>query len=289
MSQNLRWEQKDILIWGKTRPEISTTYREIVCTGGVFRDNRRLVRIYPVPLRYLDDEKEFRKYQWIRAYVAKAPSDPRPESYKIRYGDIQVLETIPTERGGNWDKRAEWIINPENLVVSVEDLQAQQRTTGRSLGLMQPREVIDIRADRLSTTERDNFWSRYQAAISQMDLPLDPETGREIRPLSPPDYRFRIEFQCDDQLCTKPHMFSVLDWELDALYFHQKQKRSAQLAAEDVVAKLRETCGADRDFRFFLGNISSHPQIFTIVGFWSPKRKEEKKHNETTQLGFWDQ
>ncbi len=280
----MTWEQKEILIWGKTRPEISQSYREIVCTGGVFRDDRRLVRIYPVPLRYLDDEKMFRKYQWIRAYVTKAPSDPRPESYKIRYGDIEVLDKIPTERGGNWDKRATWIMNPENIVASVEELQAQQMATSRSLALMHPLEVVDVVADRLSSHEREGFWSRYNAAVAQMELPLDPETGREIKPLSPPDYRFRIKFRCDDPRCAKPHVFSVLDWELDALYFRQKQSRSAQQAASDVVAKLREICGADRDLHFFLGNISSHPQTFTIVGLWSPKIKEEKGARQEPQL-----
>ena len=284
MSQKVIWEQREILIWGKTRPEISKSYREIVCTGGLFREDRRLVRIYPVPLRYLEDEKVFRKYQWIRAHVAKAPSDPRPESYKIRYGDIEVLDRILTERGGNWDKRAAWVMNPENIVASVEELQAQQAATGRSLALMRPLNVVDVRAVRLSPREREGFWSRYKAAVDQMELPLDPETGREIKPLSPPDYHFRIEFQCDDPRCSKSHVFSVLDWELDALYFRQRQSRSDQQAANDVVAKLREICGPDRDFHFFLGNISSHPQTFTIVGLWSPKRKEEKEEQERPQL-----
>src|SRR5690349_10297784 len=58
------WERRRILIWGKTRPELSRNYRETVCTGGVFEDSGRLVRLYPIPLRYLDDEKYFKKYQW---------------------------------------------------------------------------------------------------------------------------------------------------------------------------------------------------------------------------------
>jgi len=287
MSQKEVWEQKEILVWGKTRPEISKSYREIVCTGGVFRENRRLVRIYPVPLRYLDNEKEFRKYQWIRAYVAKSSSDPRPESYKIRYGDIEVLDRIKTERGGNWDKRAEWIINSQNVVRSVEELQAQQRSDGRSLGLMPPLEIVDIVASPLSRAERESFWARYKAAVSQMELPLDPETGREIKPLSPPDYHFRIEFRCDDPRCLKPHVFSVLDWELDALYFRQLQSRSPQRASRDVVDRLRETCGEGRDLYFFLGNISSHQQIFTIVGLWSPRKKEEEVVQEKSQLSLF--
>jgi hypothetical protein len=105
---NSKWERRKILIWGKTRPELSTKYRETVCTGGVFADTKRLVRLYPIPLRYMDDEKIFKKYQWIKAYVTKSTSDPRPESYKIRADDIQVFDTIPT-KSGNWNARAEWV------------------------------------------------------------------------------------------------------------------------------------------------------------------------------------
>jgi hypothetical protein len=282
--RGVNWERREILIWGKTRPEISKTYREIVCTGGVFRDNKRLVRVYPVPLRFLNDEQIFKKYQWISASVAKAANDPRPESYKIRPDDIRVGEMIPTERG-NWDKRAEWIMQPENMAASVEDLQDQQRDTGRSLALVAPREVVKIGHERLSSSEREDFWSRYEAAVAQMELPISPETGREHKPLVPPDYRFKIDFRCKDRRCEKPHSFSVLDWELDALYFRQKQTLPASAAANDVVKKLEDICGPERDLHFFLGNISSHPQTFTVVGLWWPRRKREKR--SSSQLGLF--
>src|SRR6185369_8975015 len=100
------WLRRRILIWGKTRPELSKTYREIVCTGGIFADTRRLVRLYPVPLRYMDDERVFRKYQWIEAYVRRAPEDARPESFKVRADGITVLEELPSV-AGNWDARAD--------------------------------------------------------------------------------------------------------------------------------------------------------------------------------------
>jgi hypothetical protein len=282
----LKWERRDILIWGKTRPEVSQTYREIVCTGGVFKDSKRLVRIYPVPLRYLEAESIFKKYQWIRADVAKATSDPRPESYKIRYENIEVLQTVPTVRG-NWDTRAEFIMNPYNLAESVEDLQDQQSSTGRSLGLVAPKEVVDIRSERLPPKEREEFWARYEKAVAQIELPLDETTGKEIRPLSPPDFRYKIEFRCFDKRCERPHTFSVLDWDVDALYARQKQTRSPQQAAKEVVDKLKEVCDDDKDTRFFLGNIASHPQNFTIVGLWYPKRKLSRESKSTPQMGLF--
>ena len=68
-------ERKRILIWGKTRPELSRSYHETVCTGGVLADTRRLIRLYPIPLRYLEDDKVFRKYQWIEADIVKSDRD----------------------------------------------------------------------------------------------------------------------------------------------------------------------------------------------------------------------
>ncbi len=271
----LDWQRRRILIWGKTRPEVSQSYREIVCTGGVFEDTRRLVRIYPIPLRYLEDERVFKKYQWIEAEVARNLRDPRPESFKIRYDGIETGETIPT-KSGNWDARAEWVMQPGNVFQSVEVLQDQQSEDKTSLGLVRPAEVDDVRAVRVSEQEKQGFTKRYEQAVSQMELPLDPDTGREIRPLRPPDYRFKIHFRCNDQRC-KSHKFSVLDWEIDALYFRlrTRQERSSHMAAQSVRDKLREICSPEKDLHFFLGNLFSHPQNFTIVGLWYPKENRQ--------------
>lgn len=137
----LQWETRKILIWGKTRPEASKTYREIICTGGVFEDTRRLVRLYPIPRHLLDDAKKFAKYQWIEASVARNHSDPRPESYRIKADSMAAAAKVLTQ-DGNWDARAEWVLQPQNLFQSVEVLQERQRQDHTSLGLVQPAEVV---------------------------------------------------------------------------------------------------------------------------------------------------
>lgn len=273
---HLHWQRRRILIWGKTRPELSKSYREVVCTGGVFEDTRRLVRLYPIPLRFLDDEQVFRKYQWIEAEVARNLSDPRPESHKIRYESIETGERIETE-DATWKTRAEWVMQPDNLFQSVEALQEQQKQDSTSLGLVQPAQVTGITSHRIPEQEKAEFMDRYREAVRQMDLPLDPETGREIRPLRAADYRFKVHFRCDDPRCQNDHKFSVLDWEIDALYFRLRtqQERPPHLAAQGVVEKLQEYCGPQKDTYFFLGNIASHPRNFTVVGLWYPKKQPE--------------
>lgn len=273
----LDWARKKILIWGKTRPELSKSYREIVCTGGVFEEDKRLVRLYPVPLRYIDDEKVFRKYQWIEASVAKAPEDVRPESFKIMYDDIEVLEYIPTQNG-NWDNRARWIIQPQNIYQSVEELKARWKQDHTSLGLVKPARVHSVKYQKLSDAERDYFWRNYKQAVAQMDLPLDDLTKRPRKPLTPPDFRFRVRFKCDEPQCDG-HIFSPLDWEIDALYFKLKESGHQPYdAATKVVEKIRDQiCAPDKDLYFYLGNISTHPQVFTIVGFWWPKKSKQPR------------
>ncbi len=271
------WERRRILIWGKTRPELSSKYRELVCTGGVFEDRPGLIRLYPIPLRYLDERRVFKKYQWIRAYVTKSATDARPESYKVRCDDIEALEFIPT-RSGNWDERARWILQREHLFDSVEALQLRQRDDHTSLGIVRPKSIGRIYFKRVPEQEKAAFRGRYQAVLSQMELPLDPETGREIRPLQEADYEFKIAFRCQDDLCKSEHNFKILDWEVDAFYFALRRKGNRPRdAAEKVHKKLQsEICNPERATRFFLGNISNHPHVFTIVGLWWPRDKKQR-------------
>jgi hypothetical protein len=267
------WERRRILIWGKTRPEVSRNYRETVCTGGVFADSGRLVRLYPIPLRYLDDEKYFKKYQWITADVQRADDrDRRPESYRIRAEAIELGDAIDTGKHGDWRERAGWVLQPSNTVASVEALQERQARDHTSLGIVRLKKIIQIHAETLNPSERQEMWRRYTEIAAQLPLALDDEV-REPKPLTPPDYRFRVRFRCDDPACQGIHKFGILDWEVDALYFTLKQRHGEATAKQKVLSHLEKYLMADdRDPRFFLGNISTHPQEFTIVGLWYPKK-----------------
>lgn len=272
------WKRERILIWGKTRPELSRTYGELVCTGGLLESTKRLVRIYPVPLRYLDDEKIFKKYQWIEASICRTPNDARPESFKVDFNNIEVQEKIPTEKG-SWDKRAEWILNPENILQSVEEIQKLQKENKKSLGIISPKQVAEVTFQPISFDEKINWKKRYDAITSQIDLQFIADEKRDIAVIPPPDYRYKVTFRCNDAKCLKDHHFSILDWEIDALYNNLRNKGDTpQLAATKVVEKLESICGDDKDLHFFLGNISNHPQKFTIVGLWYPKKSEILKN-----------
>jgi hypothetical protein len=265
------WQRRRILIWGKTRPELSKTYREIVCTGGVFEDTKELVRLYPIPLRFMDDKTTFAKYNVIDADVMRNTSDPRPESHKIRYDTIKVVDNVKTRPGGNWDARANWLFDPGNLYASVEDLQQWQSQNGRSLGILKPHEVTKVEASIIGASEKTKFMASYDEAMAQLEL--DDPNRLHARPLTPPDYRFLYTFSCDGKC---KHTMSVLDWEIDAFYWRMKMEKGGETkAANEVVDTLKRYATEAYDLRFFLGNISSHPHVFTIVGLWYPKRQAQ--------------
>lgn len=268
--ENIRRERRRILIWGKTRPELSKKYREIVCTGGIFEDTKRLVRLYPIPLRYMEDEKIFKKYQWIEASVIKATNDPRPESYRISCDNIVLGDVIPSKN--NWEERAKWVLNNNNIFNSVESLQQRQQQDRTSLGLVKPLKIIDVTKHEITSKEQSQFLKSYEEVMLQIDF-----SSHEVKPLRPPDYKFKVHFRCDDGQCPhNGHKFSILDWEIDALYFNLRKKNSREVAANKVIGKLRDDVFApDKDLYFYLGNISNYPHTFTVVGLWYPKKKQQ--------------
>ena len=67
-------EKQRVLITVKTYPTLSRKYGETVCTAGV-REDGTWVRIYPVPFRRLNEEQQYKKYDWLE--FEPPPADPR--------------------------------------------------------------------------------------------------------------------------------------------------------------------------------------------------------------------
>lgn len=76
---------KEILICVKTYPEYSAKYTETVCTAGILKESRKIIRLYPVMYRYLTGNQRFRKYQWITAQIEKSAQDDRLEKLQTSY------------------------------------------------------------------------------------------------------------------------------------------------------------------------------------------------------------
>lgn len=267
------WERKRILIWGKTRPELSRTYKETVCTGGVLADTKRLIRLYPIPLRYLNDEQVFKKYQWVEADIKRSPHDARPESYRVKCDTItRVGDPIPTG-DGCWTERAAWVMAPGNVYPSLDQLLEANASDATSLGLVRCEQIVKIHAERFSEEEKEQFWKKYRQIQQVQELQFEPEAEVRVKPIQHPDFRFKIKFKSGDR---EPDL-TVYDWEVDALYFNRIQAgRSRQQARDEVIDQLTNViCSPKRDTHFFLGNSLGHQRSFSIVGFWWPKKRSQ--------------
>ncbi|WP_437755831.1 hypothetical protein [Sorangium sp. So ce1389] len=277
------WTKKKLLIWGKTYPEFSRTYYETVCTGAVDGETGRLVRIYPIPLRYMTEP--FKKYDWIEAEIERNSSDFRPESFRIRQDTIKVVGHLDPDDG--WKERNQWVLRDGNVFSSVEALQAAEKKDHTSLGMVKPKQILRVYCKRRPDSDRVE-WEQHRAqALAQRDLFVDAET--ETKDLQFMPVQYRACFRCDDPGCTTEHDLSILDWELYQLSRKQYAQRGAAQAERDVIKKVEDQMDpGKRDPYFFLGNTKAHSNSFMIVGLYYPARdvQKSKRPPETGTLKF---
>lgn len=275
------WTQTKLLIWGKTYPEFSTKHYETVCTGAIDGDTGKLVRIYPITLRYM--KEPFKTYDWVEARIEKNSSDPRPESYKIDQDSIRRVDHLDTKKG--WAKRNEWVLRDGNVFKSVEALRAAQAADGTSLGLVRPKEIRRIYCKKRPESDRKEWEEHRARALAQRDLFVDAETATKDLAYMPIQYR--ACFRCDDGGCKIEHDMSILDWGIYVLSRRQYAARGAAMAERDVIEKIEESMNlATKDPYFFLGNTQAHPQNFMIVGLYYPPKKAAHDDGEPKLPGF---
>jgi hypothetical protein len=264
------WQRKWLLIWGTTSPEFSKKYYETVCTGAIDGETGKLVRIYPVTLRYMAEP--FGLYRWIEAEVVRNTSDFRPESYKIKQDSITLGESIGTE-GDGWERRAQLVLQPSNVYSSVESLRARQERDRTSLGLVKPKKIKRIYTKRRDPAERVEWEQKRDEAMLQKDFLVDVESTVKELTFIPIEYR--VEFGCDDPACPG-HDMSILDWGTYQLGRKGFADGGAEKANRWVKQKLQEILDpTTRESYLFLGNTKAHPQNFMIVGFFYPPRQRQ--------------
>ena len=264
------YEERRVLIWGKTHPELSSNYVETVCTGGVLEDGRP-VRLYPIPYRYLEGDQKFGNYQWITAGIVKDQRDARPESHRLDKGSITVGDKVePTK--DEWGSRAEYIFKFSGWQFdSMEDLAAAQAYGGTSLGIVTPKEIIKISEKVRPDDDRIAFEKKFE------DLRIENEAKRaqntlfddipvpEFKKLAFVSSRLEVHWRCYGPNCNTHHC-QALDWGVQELL----RKAGVDAAKE----KLEDICNLDRyNLKFFMGNIKAHPMNFSIVGLWHPKKE----------------
>lgn len=256
-------DNHDILVLAKTYPEISRKYTETVCTAGIDKATKKLVRLYPIRYRYLTGESQFKKYQWIKVKIVKANSDSRPESYNLFDDTIELGNIIGT--GDDWAEREKWIINRNTLFNSVEELKESQENNGTSLGIVNPKEILDFTIEEKSLDEINEAEIKKKSVLSQMGL-FEQNKDIELLP-----FRLVLKFKCNNQNC-KTHNMSILDWEFGQLYRNVKGSIDWEQKIKDKVMRI---CSSKKEPYLILGNLAKWPNIFCILGiFYPPKRRQ---------------
>ncbi len=269
------WNQERMLLWGMTYPELSKSHTEVVCTGAVFMDRPGLVRLYPLDLRYLKDEdgnplpKEARPKKWsiISANIRRSTGrDIRPESYKIDPESIRVEDRIGPE-GDGWAKRESLLIKPEHMVSGLEEMEAKQRESQVSLGIVKGAEILDVVLEPVPKDQQDEWRARYDATISQRDMWL---AGQKPVPL--PKYKPRITFRCPGD--SKSFTRQVLDWEVIELAKHHFDEVDPSRGFK--AALLDKAFSSERHPYLIFGNINNYPATFVVVAILYPKRTQQQ-------------
>jgi len=254
-------ETKRALIVVRTYPTPAQQGIEVSCTAAITVSGEWL-RLFPVPYRFLDPDKRFRKYQWVDVTVSKA-SDHRIESYKIENNGIAIVtEPLPTDHG--WRARRE-IIEPL-VKPSLCWLQRERdRCQFPTLGIFKPKQIRRLVMEREPQPE----WSEAELQILRRRT-LFNETPSPKTELVKVPFKFSYDFDCDDAEC-RGHRLMCSDWEMGESWRKwQGEYRDKWETAfrEKYEAHMIQDC----DTHFYVGTVHKNPRSWIIVGLFYPPK-----------------
>ncbi len=258
-----------VLVTVKTYPTLSRKYGETVCTAGVRADGSWM-RIYPVPFRWLEEEQQYRKFDWINADFDRNHSDPRPETFRPR--DLRkLLPVAHMDTADNWRERRNLLLKTAKVYDRLQPLLDGAKDNTVSLAVFKPAKVLDFFWE-----EDDREWNsdkvaqmREQARQKQM---FTEDAWKEMfNPIRKLPYAFSYRFEDADGRESEQQ---VLDWECGQLYWNcLKTSGSEREALQKVRAKYFEEF-RQQDLHFFLGTTQQFhgfaPNPWVIVGVFPP-------------------
>lgn len=255
-----------ILITVKTYPTLSRKYGETVCTAGV-REDGTWVRVYPVPFRRLDEEQQYKKFDWLECRLARNHSDPRPETYR----PVDENELVPVghmDTAANWRERRRLLLNTARVFDRLEDVIAGAKANQLSLAVFKPARVLDF-----SWEEEGREWDpeklrQMRDLYSQLDLFADNAWRKTFQVIPKLPYSFSYKFE--DAAGTSSEL-QILDWEAGALFWNCL--RSADGNEAETLTKVRRKYFDEflqKDLHFFLGTTQQFhfvaPNPWVIIG-----------------------
>ncbi len=250
--------QKRVLLTVKAYPEKSKHYGAVVCTAGI-TDSGEFVRLYPFPFENFRGGKNIRKYSWISVECEKASEYlNRKESYKVRYSTLKVLGHVDTGDDRLWKERNELVL--PLLSHSMEELEKRSKVDYTSLGLIKPREIVDLTID-----EKEGTDDQEKEILREVQMTLDGHARTDLENIN---YNFRYHFFCDDPNC-RGHSIMCEDWEMIEAWRKWLREYDDRNTA---VQKFREKYFdfmLQRNIHFFVGTHSRF-NTWLIIGLYYP-------------------
>lgn len=229
----IEWQEKRALIIGRASPEPSRKHIETVCTGGI-TEQGDVLRLYPIPLRYLEKESRYKLWTWAKFDVQKNPADKRKESYRVREGSIQVLGEVK-----DWSERFE-LLKPA-IVPDRETLDGLYHKDWTSIG------VIEIELmDFYKQTQKKN-WDKNKPYIRQFHL------YAQVKALEQLPIEMRLKFRCKNNPACKSHESALIGWQyMEAFRKFRERYGSGDAAFEAIRQKLSSSFAEEQKRAFAL-------------------------------------
>lgn len=256
-----------ILVTVKTYPNLSSKYIETVCTAGL-RPDGTWVRIYPVRFRWLDEEQQYKKFDWIECEIRHASNDKRPESFRpVNPGELRA-PVGHMGREHNWRERRQLILKKATVFDRLDVLIAGAKSNTMSLAVFKPAQILDF-----TWTPEKRDWppgklEQIALKLNQQDLFADNARREAFKVVDRLPYRFSYKFRDMAGRVSAP---TILDWEIGALFWNCL--RDANGDENVALRKVRQKYLDEflkKDLHFFMGTTSRHhlraPNPWLIVG-----------------------
>lgn len=252
-------ETKTVLITVKAPPNPSKKYQETNCCAGIDLATGKWLRLYPIPFRLLDYDKQFPKYSVISVNCQRPLRDKRVESYKVDQDSIKILRHLGTQN--KWSERKKIVL--PTLSPSFCKIR-ENVSLCKSLGIFKPTD-IDFEIKKFVPKDEQ----KRRAAYDQYRL-----FDKKLEPVEQIPFSFYYTFKCDNSPDCPNHKLMIHDWELMEAYRRWRYRYTNQpLLLDKIREKWLDTlCSSTRDTYFYVGNVWKRPKQFMVLGvFYPPK------------------
>lgn len=218
-----------------------------------------------MPFRYMEGQRQFRKYDVVSVRMRDAGGDKRPESRKIDATTIEIVQHLD-----GWRRRSPWV---EPLAgSSMCQLLAATRAdiNATSLGAVRPAEAVGLEFSRHPGWSAEEL-QRFESYRRQGDL--FNETPPRL--LDAPPWIVHLVYRCEDPACER-HRQRVIDWELTALQARYHTRGEDELKAAVTRNFFEIPFAANRSPLIFVGNQEDvrRRSSFTVLGLYYPEPKD---------------